>query len=71
MDSIKEVENLVNLVDEDGSGDIEFGEFLGIILNKTNNKNAQVITNFFKNLTSGKYKTKGLTFSNWVLKKRR
>ena len=39
MDSIKEVENLVNLVDEDGSGDIEFGEFLGIILNKTNNQN--------------------------------
>ena len=39
MDSIKEVENLVNLVDEDGSGDIEFGEFLSIILNKTNNQN--------------------------------
>ena len=37
VDSLEEVEKLVRLVDQDGSGDIEFSEFLGIILNKTNN----------------------------------
>ena len=34
VNSLEEVQDLVNLVDEDGSGNIEFGEFLDIILNK-------------------------------------
>lgn len=59
------------LVDEDGSGKIEFGEFLDIILNKSGDAKAQVITEFFKNLTNGKYQTGGLAFPNWVLKEQR
>ena len=55
VDSVEEVEMLVQLVDEDDSGMIEFGEFLDIILNKSNNEKARVITDFFKNLTNGKY----------------
>ena len=55
VSSVDEVEKLVMLVDEDGSGKIEFGEFLDIILNKSGDAKAQVITEFFKNLTNGKY----------------
>ena len=66
--TVEEVENLVDLVDEDGSGMIEFGEFLDIILNKSGDAKASVITDFFKNLTQGRYETNGLAFPNWVLK---
>ena len=67
----EEVEKLVDLVDEDKSGQIEFNEFLDIILNKSGDASARVITDFFKNLTNGKYETKGLAFPNWVLKEQR
>ena len=53
VDSVEEVKQLVDLVDDDESGMIEFPEFLGIILNKQGNTKAQVITEFFKNLVSG------------------
>ena len=69
--SVEEVQNLVDLVDEDKSGLIEFNEFLDIILNKSGDASARVITDFFKNLTNGKYQTKGLAFPNWVLKEQR
>ena len=62
---------MVDLVDEDGSGMIEFGEFLDIILNKSGDGKTFAITNFFKNLTNGKYNTGGLAFPNWVLKEQR
>ena len=52
---MEEVQNLVDLVDEDGSGMIEFGEFLDIVLNKGGDARTGAITNFFKNLTNGKY----------------
>ena len=68
---MKEVENLVALVDDDGSGSIEFGEFLDIILNKSGSAKARVITDFFKNLTNGKYDTGSMSFSAWVLKSQR
>ena len=61
----------MDLVDEDGSGMIEFGEFLDIILNKNGDAKTEVITDFFKNLTQGRYKTNGLAFPNWVLKEQR
>ena len=32
-DNRKQVEEMISLVDEDGSGQIEFGEFLGILQN--------------------------------------
>jgi len=53
-DKVQEVEEMVKLVDEDGSGMIEFNEFLDII-NSDNNEKTQAITKFFKDLTSGKY----------------
>lgn len=55
VSSMDEVEKLVALVDEDNSGLIEFNEFLDIILNKSGDAKARVITDFFKNLTNGKY----------------
>ena len=76
VDTVEEVEELINRVDEDKSGEIEFNEFLQIILNvQGNNLNSETglknntITNFFKDLTSGKFKTSGLPFSNWILTK--
>ena len=71
VSSMDEVEKLVALVDEDNSGLIEFNEFLDIILNKSGDAKARVITDFFKNLTNGKYETGGLAFPNWVLKEQR
>ena len=50
---------------------IEFGEFLDIILNKSGDTKMRVITDFFKDLTAGKYNTGGLAFPNWVLKEQR
>ena len=55
--STTEVDNLLKLVDYNDSGKIEFNEFKDIILNKINDPRASVITNFFKNLTSGRFKT--------------
>lgn len=69
--SFGEVEQLVKMVDVDGSGMIEFEEFLAIILNKNGDANASVITNFFKDLTNGRYKTGVLAFPNWVLREQR
>ena len=71
VNSTAEVENLVQLVDEDGSGMIEFQEFLDIILNKSGDTKARVITDFFKDLTNGRFQTKGLAFPNWVLQEQR
>ena len=71
VDSVEEVESLIAHVDEDSSGMIEFGEFLAIILNKSGDAKTRVITDFFKNLTGGKYNTGGLAFPNWVLKEQR
>jgi centrin-1 len=49
-----EVFNLINSVDDDGSGRIEFDEFLRIIHNKSKkkSKNNEKITTFFKNLAN-------------------
>ena len=51
---IDEVSNLIDSVDDDGSGRIEFDEFLRIIHNKSKkkSKNNEKITTFFKNLAN-------------------
>ena len=41
------------MVDEDGSGKIEFGEFLSIIKNSDANEKTAKINKFFKDLTNG------------------
>ena len=71
VESVEEVQNLVDLVDDDGSGSIEFGEFLDIVLNKNGSARTKVITEFFKNLTNGRYDTGNMSFSAWVLKSQR
>jgi Ca2+-binding EF-hand superfamily protein len=52
------VQLLVDLVDKDHSGMIEFGEFLSIIKNNDDERTA-AINKFFKELTSGKYNKEG------------
>jgi Ca2+-binding EF-hand superfamily protein len=42
-DTREEVDAMVSLVDEDGSGNIEFPEFLGIIKNSGGNEKSQKI----------------------------
>ena len=54
--SREDVNHLIQCVDDDGSGKIEFNEFLRIIHNKSKKKskgkNNENIKNFFKQLTS-------------------
>ena len=45
---------MVEAVDDDKSGQIEFGEFLNIVANTDDD--AKVLTEFFKGYTSGEYK---------------
>jgi len=48
-ESTEDVKKIIATVDKDGSGQIEFGEFLGIIKAKTENSgNTSVLINFFK-----------------------
>lgn len=61
---------MVALVDEDGSGMIEFNEFLDII-NSDSNVKTQAITKFFKDLTSGKYGNQDISFALFVQQMRR
>lgn len=62
---------MVDDVDEDQSGQIEFGEFLSIISNTEGSTQTQQITKFFKDLTTGQYDNKNISFSLFVLKVRR
>ena len=54
VDSVAQVQELIKLVDEDNSGEIEFGEFMTIISAKDGD-NESPISHFFKNLVNGKY----------------
>ena len=54
-----------------GSGMIEFSEFLGIIKNSDGNEKTAKINTFFKDMTSGKLKSEGLSFNLLVTKLRR
>lgn len=57
--SREEVTDLIMSVDDDGSGRIEFDEFLRIIHNKSKKKSKgnEKITNFFKNLANDNIST--------------
>ena len=46
---------MVDAVDADGSGMIEFGEFLSIIKNTGGDAKSQKIYEFFKGLTNGTF----------------
>lgn len=66
-DKIEEVEELVLAVDDDGSGEIEFPEFLDIVKGKSGGEKTKVITEFFQSLTNGKFDTKEIAFPNYIL----
>ena len=62
----EDVEKMVEEVDEDASGQIEFGEFLSIISNSEGNEQTQAITKFFKDLTTGEYESNDISFTLFV-----
>jgi len=73
---------IVDSVDDDGTGNIEFPEFLGILKKGNNTKDettkgedlTAAIYNFFTDLTSGKMKIEGknnIPFSLFVTTMRR
>lgn len=71
-DTREEVMDMIKLVDDDGSGMIEFQEFLGIIKNADGNTKTAQINKFFKDMTSGKLSNgEELSFPLLVQKMRR
>ena len=62
---------MIDLVDEDGSGMIEFPEFLDIIKNSDGNEKTAKINKFFKDMTSGSLSGNNLSFNLLVQKLRR
>lgn len=67
----EDVEDMIRDVDDDGSGFIEFPEFLQIIKNADGNEKLAVINKFFKELTSGKLGGKNISFPVLVQNMRR
>ena len=62
---------MIDLVDEDGSGMIEFNEFLNIIKDSGENEKTKLIRDFFKNLAQGNLGTKDVSFPIFVCNSRR
>lgn len=69
-DNRKQVEEMISLVDEDGSGQIEFGEFLGILQNQSDERTLK-INKFFKDMAGGHLGSEDLPFNLLVQKMRR
>jgi Ca2+-binding EF-hand superfamily protein len=57
---------MINLVDEDGSGMIEFNEFLSIIKGSNASDKTAKINKFFKDMTTGKLASEGISFNMFV-----
>lgn len=62
---------MIKDVDEDGSGMIEFQEFLDIIKNSDGNQKTAQLNEFFQNMTNGKLTKDDLSFGLLVQKMRR
>ena len=71
VDTSDEVQKLIDLVDEDGSGEIEFNEFLSILKNNSGGEQSRAIKVFFEGLAQGKFGSTEIPFSNYVLEQRR
>ena len=69
-DTRQQVQDMIDIVDEDGSGQIEFDEFLSIIKNDSDESTSK-INNFFKELASGHLGGGDLSFNMIVQKMRR
>jgi hypothetical protein len=57
---------MVLVVDDDGSGQIEFPEFLMIIKGNDEDEKTQAITQFFKALSQGKFGQDPIMFTTFV-----
>lgn len=57
---------MIDRVDDDMSGQIEFPEFLKIIKGDEKDPATKKMTQFFKDLCEGKFGTKGLSFPAFV-----
>jgi len=64
--SRQDIEDMMALVDEDGSGQIEFDEFLQIIKNCHTDKRTAQIHRFFKDMSNGTLGDKNISFSVFV-----
>lgn len=62
----QEVQEMVDSVDEDGSGMIEFDEFLTIIKGSNVSDKTAKINKFFKDVVSGKLASEGVSFGMFV-----
>ena len=62
---------MIDEVDEDGSGQIEFDEFLLILKNTINDPKSAKINQFFKDMSSGDLSSKDLSFNQLVAEVRR
>lgn len=62
---------MIDSVDDDGSGQIEFEEFLSIIKGSNASDKTAKINKFFKDMTTGKLASEGISFSMFVNKMRR
>lgn len=69
-DTRQQVQDMIDIVDEDGSGQIEFDEFLSIIKNDSDESTSK-INNFFKELASGHLGGGDLSFNMIVQNMRR
>ena len=58
-----EVKQMIASVDEDGSGQIEFDEFLMIIKNSDGDEKTIKINKFFKDMSNGVLGSKDLSFN--------
>lgn len=69
-DNRRQVQEMIDLVDADGSGQIEFNEFLSILKNSSDERTAK-INFFFKKMASGQLADADLSFPLLVQKLRR
>jgi Ca2+-binding EF-hand superfamily protein len=62
---------MIDAVDDDRSGQIEFTEFLKIIKGSNATDKTAKINKFFKDMTTGKLASEGISFGMFVHKMRR
>lgn len=70
-DNIDEVKAMIDVVDTDKSQRVEFPEFLAIIRNGDASEKTRVMTQFFKDLTTGAFGQKSVSFPLFVCSERR
>ena len=67
----EEIQLMVDEIDKDGSGQIEFDEFLLLLKNTSTSENTAKIKQFFVDLANGNMLTDGVSFNTIVQQIRR